>query len=98
MAVNLKNKNPRFLTKIAAAFLVILCCLIAPTPTQASFLDLLTPASLTSLWQGITCFFGLNCPEPPQTTEITTATGSPAITETTKITTATGSPEATKTT
>jgi len=54
-------KKPQFLAQIAGAFLVILCCIALPTRVGAFSLgDGL--ASIASFWQGVTCFFGVNCP------------------------------------
>jgi len=63
-------KKPQFLAQIAGAFLVILCCIALPTRVGAfSLSDGL--ASIASFWQGVTCFFGINC--PAVTTQIPSA-------------------------
>jgi len=62
-------KKPQFLAQIAGAFLVILCCIALPTRVGAfSLSDGL--ASIASFWQGVTCFFGINCPAAaPETSD-----------------------------
>jgi len=59
-------KNPQILAEIAVAFLMILCCVATPLTARADFFGW-TQASIFSFWQGVTCFFGINC--PAQTTQ-----------------------------
>jgi len=61
MGLKQPYKKPQFLAQIAGAFLVILCCIALPARVGAfSLSDGL--ASIASFWQGVTCFFGVNCP------------------------------------
>jgi len=77
MALNRYIQKPQFLTKIALAFLVFLGCadiviwgiaakLISEKGDNYSTHEKIVmathgQASLASFWQGITCFFGINC-------------------------------------
>jgi len=51
---------------------------IAFTEVIPGFPAAFAPASLASFWQGVTCFFGFNCPAPPKIDPQANSAGSPS--------------------
>jgi len=100
-------QKSQFLTKIALAFLVFLGCadiviwgvaakLISERGNNSSTYEAAVKmmngrASLASFWQGVTCFFGINCPvapaQPLVASQTTTSTRSPKETAANIVTT-----------